>query len=414
MNILLISPVFPPEIGSSSQIYYDLATGLSKNGHNVHILTSYPRNYNLPYGYESTFIPKDENISGIFIHRSVHPTPDVNQKILRCIEQFYMPIFYFRKYKQITKIHNLKFDVCIIHTPPLPFSYLARLIKKRDGTPSIMNYVDFHPGELVLSGFIKNKLLIKVLEFIERSAYQKADYITSHSIGGVEYMTLRGADHKTTETVFNVVNLDVVDSPDIMGDFKQRENLENKFLISFGGRITPDGNYDKILAVADILQKYDDIIFYIVGNGQYKEPLEIEIKNKKLNNVIVKSYIPRDQYINFIKSSDLSIVSLNKTDLCPCVPGKLLNIMSLNVPVLGFLSENSEAAKIIRTANAGVILSTNDYQEIENIILSLKNNKDKRDEYGRNGRKFVVENMATEIAVQKYDAIFEKLNLTNK
>ena len=44
---------------------------------------------------------------------------------------------------------NKEFDACLMYIPPLPLYQLAQNIKKYDGTPSILNYQDFHPQELI-------------------------------------------------------------------------------------------------------------------------------------------------------------------------------------------------------------------------------------------------------------------------
>ncbi|MDO9523818.1 MAG: glycosyltransferase family 4 protein [Methanocorpusculum sp.] len=410
MNLLLISPVFPPEIGSSAQIYYDLATGFCNKGHTVHVLTSYPRYYNLPDDVLLSNIPLDETDHGINIHRVQHHAPGVENMILRGGEHFYMPFFYFRRYKSLRKELGIKFDACIIHSPPLPFCYLAQFIKKYDGTPSIINYQDFHPGELIKAGVVKNQLWIKILEHIEHKAYTQADFITSHSRGGIEYMVARGANPNKIANIFNSVDLNVLDNPNIISDYKLKENIEDKYLISFAGRIMSDGGYDRILNVAHSLQDVTEIVFYIVGNGPYKQELERLIHERKITNITTRNFLPRDEYINLIKSSDLSIVSLDQTDSCPCFPGKIMNIMALKRPILAFLSSDSDAAKTILEANAGIIISTETVPEIRDKILNLKDHLELCIEYGEKGREFVLNNMTLDVATSRYESIIQNLN----
>ena len=47
MYILLFASNFHPEIGSSAQIYYDLAKTFAKRGHEVDVIASYPRKFTL-------------------------------------------------------------------------------------------------------------------------------------------------------------------------------------------------------------------------------------------------------------------------------------------------------------------------------------------------------------------------------
>ena len=43
MKILLITPYFPPEVGSAAHLYYELGQALRERGHEITILTGLPR-----------------------------------------------------------------------------------------------------------------------------------------------------------------------------------------------------------------------------------------------------------------------------------------------------------------------------------------------------------------------------------
>lgn len=45
MKILMVVAYFIPEIGSAAHIYYDLAKAFVKRGHEVDVITSYPRDF---------------------------------------------------------------------------------------------------------------------------------------------------------------------------------------------------------------------------------------------------------------------------------------------------------------------------------------------------------------------------------
>ena len=63
-----------------------------------------------------------------------------------------------------------------MYIPPLPLYYLAKKIKQFDDTPSILNIMDFHPQELTDVGVLRNPILIKTLEYIERQAYRECGF----------------------------------------------------------------------------------------------------------------------------------------------------------------------------------------------------------------------------------------------
>ena len=169
MHILLFASNFHPEIGSSAQIYFDLAKTFAQHGNEVDVIASYPRKYTLTDNAQDVEYPLEENIDRIRIHRVKHPSNRDNI-IVRGLEHFYLPLYYFRAYKKLKKSGCSKIDACLLHTPPLPFYYLTKMIKRYDGTPSILNFEDFHPQELTDVGFLKNPVVIWIMKHIEKQA----------------------------------------------------------------------------------------------------------------------------------------------------------------------------------------------------------------------------------------------------
>lgn len=408
MHILLFASNFYPEIGSSSQIYFDLAKTFARHGHDVEVIASYPRKYTLSKEHQSVEFPLEEVIDGVHVHRVKHPSNRDNI-IVRGLEHFYLPLYYFKEYKRLKKSGCGKIDACILHTPPLPFYYLTKMVKKYDGTPSILNFEDFHPQELTDVGFLKNPVVIWVMKHIEKQAYKKSDYITVHSPGGIDYVVSRGADPKRVALVYNSVDLEVVDNPDIPGDFKQKNGIEDKFLVTYAGILSPFQGLDRILDAAKAVDDNSNILFYIVGDGMEKEHLEKRVAEENITHARILTFLPRDEYLNLVKSSDVALVSLDKRMHAPCLPGKFLNLMGMKRPILAMVDEKSESARVVRDAECGYVVNPDNLEEIVGAVISLRDDTDGCKRFGENGREFMVNHMTTEVATKKYEDIIKYL-----
>ena len=404
MKILMVVAYFVPEIGSAAHIYFDLAKAFVKRGHQVDVITSYPRDFNLNEKDRGLDFPINETIEGIEVHRCKHPSTRDNI-IIRGLEHFLLPSYYFRTYKNL----NRKFDVCLIYIPPLPLYYLARRINKYDGTPSVLNFQDFHPQELTDVGVLKNPLMIKMMEHIEGASYKNADFITVLSHGGVEYVVKRGGNVSKIRHIFNGVSLSDLDRNFTRKDFKEKENLENKFLISYAGILSPFQNINIILDVAKTLSNHDDIIFYIVGDGMIKDHLARRIKDEIISNVKLLPLQPRDEYFNIINSSDISLILLDERMKAPCLPGKIINLMASKQPIIAIVAEDIETAHVIRDAQCGCIVEPGNIEELKNSLLELKNSEKKRETFGDNGLKFVEVNMDLAKCIREYENIFKNI-----
>ena len=404
MRILLVVAYFVPEIGSAAHIYLDLARAFVAQGHDVDVITSYPREFNLDAHDVGKLFPLEETVGGIHIHRCKHVTLRDN-KVLRGFEHFLLPQYYFKTYKTLGK----KFDVCLMYIPPLPLYYLARKIKRYDATPSVLNFQDFHPQELTDVGFLKNPLMIRLLKHIEREAYKNADYITVLSEQGVDYVVERGGDRSKIAHIYNGVDLQTTTEFSVKPRFKTREGIEDKFLISYAGILSPFQGVDAILDAAETLKDQQDLVFYIIGDGMAKKHLVRQIQTKRISNVKILPFQPRGEYLNIISSSDISIVSLDKRMSAPCLPGKLPNLLCLKQPVLGVVPLESQTASFIKQVKCGIVVDPEDPQELLSAIVHLKSDLKLMKELGENGRRFIETEMSLEKSILKYERIFSNL-----
>lgn len=409
MKLLLVVAYFPPEIGSAAHVYFDLAKAFINTGYTVDVITSYPREFNLSQEDRGKEFPLHETIHGIDIHRCKHPAQRDNV-VLRGLEHFVLPRYYFQTYKRLGK----KFDVCLMYIPPLPLYYLAHKIKKYDGTKSVLNFQDFHPQELTDVGVLKNPFLIKIMEHIEKQAYKNADFITVLSHGGIEYVVNRGGNPDKIAHVYNGVLLPELETFLAKKDFKKREGIEEKFLVSYAGILSPFQGVESILDAAKKMNGHNDIVFYLVGDGMIKNKLEARVRDEKISNVKILPFQSREDYFDIINSSDVSLVTLDKRMKSPCLPGKLMNLMGAKQPIIAVVPEKSETAQIIREAKCGMIVKPQNYEELTNAIVHLNKNLREKEYFGENGRKFLEENMNLEKKVIKYEEIFRLILDNNR
>lgn len=404
MKILMIVAYFIPEIGSAAHVYFDLAKAFVKNGHEVDVITSYPRKFNLNESDQQKEYPFDEIIEGIIIHRVKHPHNRDNI-VIRGLEHFLLTRYYFKKYLEIGK----KFDICLFYIPPLPLYYLTKKIKNYDGTPSVLNFQDFHPQELTDVGVLKNPLLIKILEHLEKKAYHNADYITVLSKGGIDYIVRRGGNPDKISHIFNGILLSDSEKIVMKSDFKKTQKIEDKYLISYAGILSPFQGIDNILDTAKILIDHSDIIFFIVGDGMERTHLDQRISNEHITNVKLLPLQPRDEYYNIIDSSDINLISLDDRMKAPCLPGKTINLLVVKKPIIAIANNDTETNLVMRSIDPNIVVEPGDPKKLKKIILEIKNNPDFGIFLAEKGRCFFEDNMTLENSVRKYLNIFENV-----
>jgi colanic acid biosynthesis glycosyl transferase WcaI len=383
MNILLVTDAYPPEIRSSSHLMLELAEELRDRGHRLTVLTSWPR-YNLSAPDAAAGLGEKETADGITVIR-VHTLPHHKVNfVVRGIAQLVMP----RQFLRALRRHSReKFDAVIVYSPPLPLAMVGRALRKR-GAKFVLNIQDLFPQNAIDLGVLSNPLLIAMFRAIERRAYRAADSILVHSISNLEFLK---RDNPRAAGKLGVLH-NWVDAKEYRlpagTRFRERYGLEGKFIIGFPGVMGPSQQLDLIIRAAAKLRAVEDLAFLFVGDGGELDNLKRLAAELGATNVHFHPFIPREDYPELLKNLDIGLVCLSPRNHTPVVPGKLLTYMAAALPVLAVLNRESDGNQIVRDADCGLAVPSDDEAAIAAAITELHEARDKLAAWGENGQAY--------------------------
>ena len=288
-------------------------------------------------------------------------------------------------------------------TPPIN-GLIMSLLKKFKKFKIVYNLQDIFPDSLVNTGMTKKGSLIwKIGAWIERVTYRAADKIIVISEDFKKNIMEKGVPEGKIEIVYNwvdenqVVNVERKDN--ILFD---KYNLDrNKFYICYSGNVGYTQNMDMLVKVAESLKDYEDIVFVIVGEGAYKAKLETLVSQSGLNNITLLPFQDYSDISHVFSLGDAGLIISKKGVGTNSVPSKTWSIMSAERPVLASFDKGSELDSIITENNCGVCVEADDAEALKNAILKLYENKDALHDMGKNGRKFVLDNITKEVSTGK-------------
>jgi len=401
-NILIITDSYPPEIRSAAQLMKDLANGLRSRGYNIWVATSYPK-YNL-VDSENSIWPKIADENGVKVLRiNTLPHHKVNF-IIRGIAQLLMPYIFFHEIKNNIKE---KIDIVILHSPPLPLTITASKIKKSYNAKYILNLHDIFPQNAIDLGVLKNKLLIKFFEQMEKKAYQNSDLIVVPSSAHKKFIEeKRNVPKHKIHIIYHWIDTGPFLQLRKTGKFRKLYNLENKFIFLFGGVLGPSQGLDLLVKIADRVKENKDIVFLLVGNGSAKEELVKMVKKLNLKNVIFKPFVSLEEYPELVKDCDIGIACLTDKNTTPAVPAKILSYLMTAIPVIAFLHKGSDGCEIVQEAKCGYAVKAGDLDKAVAIVRKIYNEKDKLKEMGDNGFKYALNNFAIDVCLDKLEELF--------
>lgn len=291
----------------------------------------------------------------------------------------------------------------VASTPPIQGA-MAAMVKKIRRIPLIYNLQDVFPDSLVNTGTIcKSSILWRIGRIIEDFTYRNADKIVVISTDIKNNIIAKGVPEDKIELIYNWVDesevIDIQRSENKLFDLYGLD--KNKFYVTYCGNIGLTQNMDMLLDVAEDLEEYPDIQFVIIGDGAYKKNVEKNIIDRNLGNVKLLPFQPYEDISHVFSLGDVGLIISKPGVGDNSVPSKTWSIMSASRPVLASFDEN-ELKDIIKNNDCGVFVPAGDKLALKEAIISLYKDRDRCVEYGRNGRKFILNNLTKEIGTTKY------------
>lgn len=404
LKILYLSQYFPPEMGAPSARVFELSRRWIQQGVDVTVLTSFP---NHPTGV----IPKkyigykfmQEEKEGIRIVRTyIYAAPNKGffKRILSYIS------FMFSSIIQGTRKVG-KQDIIIATSPQFFVGIAGYIISRLKRIPFIFEIRDLWPESIVQLGLLKNKLVIRFLEWIEIFLYKKSIHIVGVADSTREVLVGRGIPDSKISIIKNGVDLNLFISVGKQIELKSKNGLNEKFVISYIGTHGLSHALDKVLETANLL-KNQEIIFLLVGEGAEKSKLKMLSNDLQLSNVRFIDQISKHELPDYYELSDVVLVTLRNLPLFKkVIPSKIFEIMAMSRPII--ISVDGEARRLVEKAQAGIFCKPEDPDELRMVIENLKTSIDDRDKFGENGRKFVENNFNRDQLADQYLKLIEKL-----
>ncbi len=415
MKILLLPSYFIPEGVSSPYISKNRNQAFADEGWDIVVYTPVPcrgisEDLRKEYKSKKIEIMLDGRMT---VHR-FNLVSEKKNPIIRAFRYFAQNIIQFNRGVFFKDARSC--DVMLIASTPPTQGAMAALIKKFTGMPLIYNLQDIFPDSLVSTGLAKRDgILWKIGRVIENFTYRNADKIIVISEDFKRNIMAKGVPKEKIEVIYNWVEQDAIkEVPRSENILFSKYNLDpSKFFVTYCGNIGLTQNMDMLMEVAKALEANTDIHFVLVGNGAYKDDLEKIIKERNIVNVTMIPFQPYEDISHVFSLGDVGIIISKPGVGANSVPSKTWSIMSASRPVLANFDEN-EIKTILENNKCGIFTKAGDKVAFTDAIIHLYQHPELCREYGKNGRKFVMENLTKEVGTQKYVDVIKKVVATKR
>lgn len=408
MKILYFHQHFSTPEGSTGTRSYEMAKKLIKKGHEVTIVCGSNRLSST--GLKKIFKKniRKGNIEGMDIIEINLPYSNYNSLFKRAI--------LFIRFALKGTLIALKedYDLLFATSTPLTIGIPGIISKKLRKKPFIFEVRDLWPELPREMGLIKNKLILKLMDWLETLSYKSADHCIALSPGMFEGIAKKGIPKDKITMIPNGSDLDLFKPSN-----KTRNKTEKIKAVFIGAHGIANG-LDYVLDSAEHLIKKNnkDIKIYFIGDGKEKPRLKKEAEKRKLKNCIFLNPLSKTELAKKMKEVDIGLMILKNVPAFynGTSPNKFFDYLSSGIPII--VNYPGWMTRIIRENNCGIYASPKNPEELSSILLKLSKNSDLRLMMGRNSRKLAEKKFSRDklsnLFVKKIEETYDKQRHNNK
>lgn len=342
MRVAIIADTFPPLRTSGAVQLRDLSLEFARQGYETTVLVSDP------------FITsryKIEHSHGVAVVRLKTPqTKDVSY-IRRTLAEFVMPFAMIRCFKA-SPLAQQEFDAVVWYSPTIFLGPMVRWLKKQNNAKSYLILRDIFPQWAADMGIISRGPVFHVLNAVAKHQYRSADVIGVQSVGNIAFFSSRevGRLKARLEVLHNWLSVEPVKKCSIAIN---RTVLAGRCIFVYAGNMGAAQNIDKLLNLANAMQRRSDIGFLFVGRGSEVQRLRDLAASENLTNVLFHDEINPSEIPSLYAQCHVGMICLDSRHRTHNIPGKFLTYMQAGLPVLASINPENDLQKIVEERGLG-------------------------------------------------------------
>jgi rhamnosyl/mannosyltransferase len=364
MRIVHITPYFPPHVGGTETLVYEIASWQSKLGHSVIVLTS----------HSPTEAPLNETTSnGVHVLRL--PTKEILER----------PVCWGIG-NALSGIGRL--DIINLWTPfPMADIATIRCARKRE-VPLVTTYV----MDAIMNDVWGSRLLARAgtrfyNQFQTSFVVRKSSLVISlNRTYARKSRFLSQVPRDKIRISYQGTDTDrFLPRKSVYGPLMQFKTAGCVILLALG-RLVPYKGLDVLMrAFKEVSESRENVYLAIGGKG----PLERELMrlSRSLNlvdRIGFLGYVPDQDLVDLINTSDI-VVSSSVTDL-ENVPIAILDAMACGKPVI--VSDVGGARDQVENGRVGIVVPPKRIDKLASAMERLIDDEGLREQYGRQARKY--------------------------
>lgn len=361
-RVLIHTLIFSPDGVSTAYLFNDIALRLQERGYEVVVLTTTPH-FNIvpeqvavqPMRWKVWGFCKVSKFHGMTV---LHvPQKKFKSTLLRLLGFIYWHIVSF--FIGLTVKHV---DLILSPSPPLTVGWMNLGLAKLKGCKVVYNVQEIYPDILKM----KEGLPLKFLRWMERRVYNGSDAVTT--IDKVFYDTIepRFVDKTKLHIIPNFVDTELYRA---LSSLQVNSLLDPKLFpntdgikLLYAGNIGHAQSWEPLIELADRTRELN-VEYIVIGEGAKRGYLVEEKERRKLTNLRILPYQPRELMPAILSYSDASFIFMAPENDGDGFPSKVYTIMACERPLLVSSGENTPIVNFLKDKGCAKLITEKDFDK---------------------------------------------------
>src|SRR6185436_461198 len=314
MRIVFLSHYFHPEGNAPATRVTEMTRRWAAQGHDVTVITGVP---NVPdgvvyEGYRNRWLQREsrDGVEVVRVWTYLAPNKGTARRIANYLS--------FMIAAAIAGLFVRRPDVVIATSPQFFCGWAGVIVSAVRRRPFVLEIRDLWPESIEAVGAMRNRRLLRFLEWLERRMYAAATWIVTVGDGYRAKLVERGIDPARIDVIPNGVDLSVFLAGADGAAVRTRYGLGERFVCAYLGTIGMGCGLDVVLRTAHLLRARgrDDVRFLLVGDGAVREELEARARAEGLLPLVqFTGRQPKGDMPAFLAATDACLVHLTRTEL---------------------------------------------------------------------------------------------------
>jgi glycosyltransferase involved in cell wall biosynthesis len=256
-------------------------------------------------------------------------------------------------------------------------------------------------------GFWYSKSLLRWLKFI--NLFTDRFLVNSISVKQ-ELVKMEGVNPELIDVIHNGIDLKRIENTtaiDIKKEFGLKCNDNSFNIVGIVGNLNRKVKKVDLFirAATEVLEKFENVIFLIIGAGRYQNELETLSSNLGIGDHVVFAGYKSDA-ISYMKNFTIGVNTSDSEGFS----NTILEYMAAGIPVVA--TNVSGNAELVQDGITGILVPQGNHGEIAHAICELLSDENKRHRMGIESKKNVEEKYSWDFKIKEIENYY--LNIANR